>query len=108
MKKTYLLTPGPTPIPESVAAGFARPIIHHRTAAFEKLFEDVRKGLKYLYQTRQEVLMLAASGTGAMEAAVSNLFKKGDKVITLNAGKFGERWTKIAKTLWPQSCRNQS
>ena len=98
MKKTYLLTPGPTPIPESVSAGFARPIIHHRTAAFEKLFEDVRQGLKFLYQTRQEVLILSASGTGAMEAAVSNLFKKGDKVITLNAGKFGERWTKIAKT----------
>jgi aspartate aminotransferase-like enzyme len=98
MKKTYLLTPGPTPIPESVSAGFARPIIHHRTAAFEKLFEDVRQGLKFLYQTRQEVLILSASGTGAMEASVSNLFKKGDKVITLNAGKFGERWTKIAKT----------
>jgi serine---pyruvate transaminase len=98
MKKTYLLTPGPTPIPESISAGFARPIIHHRTAAFEKLFEDVRQGLKFLYQTRQEVLILSASGTGAMEAAVSNLFKKGDKVITLNAGKFGERWTKIAKT----------
>jgi aspartate aminotransferase-like enzyme len=98
MKKTYLLTPGPTPIPESVSAIFARPIIHHRTATFEKLFEDVRQGLKFLYQTRQEVLMLAASGTGAMEAAVANLFKRGDKVITLNAGKFGARWTKIAKT----------
>jgi aspartate aminotransferase-like enzyme len=97
MKKTYLLTPGPTPIPESVSAVFARPIIHHRTVAFEKLFEDVRQGLKFLYQTRQEVLILAASGTGAMEASVANLFKKGDKVITLNAGKFGARWTKIAK-----------
>jgi aspartate aminotransferase-like enzyme len=98
MKKTYLLTPGPTPIPESVSAVFSKPIIHHRTAAFEKLFEEVRQGMKYLYQTRQEVLLLAASGTGAMEAAVCNLFKKGDEVIVLNAGKFGERWTKLAKT----------
>ena len=97
MKKTYLLTPGPTPIPESVSAILASPIIHHRTPAFQAVFEDVRNGLKFLYQTRQDVLVLACTGTGAMEAAVTNLFKKGDKVITLNAGKFGERWTKIAQ-----------
>ncbi|MBY0470912.1 alanine--glyoxylate aminotransferase family protein [bacterium] len=97
MKKNYLLTPGPTAIPESVVSVFAQPIIHHRTPQFEKLFEDVKAGLKYLYQTKQDVLMLAATGTGAMDAAVSNLFRKGDKVITINGGKFGERWTKIAK-----------
>jgi len=97
MKKTYLLTPGPTQIPESISSLFARPIIHHRTPAFQTLFEDVRAGLKYLYQTKQDVLLLACTGTGAMDAAVSNIFKKGDKVLTLNAGKFGERWTKIAR-----------
>ncbi|MGZ3708487.1 MAG: pyridoxal-phosphate-dependent aminotransferase family protein [Bdellovibrionota bacterium] len=97
MRKTYLLTPGPTPIPESVLSVFGSPIIHHRTPAFEKLFEEVRTGMKYLFQTKQEVLLLAASGTGAMDAAVANLFKKGDKVLTINGGKFGERWTKIAK-----------
>ena len=97
MKKTYLLTPGPTPIPESVSAIFSKPIIHHRTPAFEFVFQDVRQGLKYLYQTKQDVLLLTATGTGAMDAAVSNLFNRGEKVISLNAGKFGERWTKIAK-----------
>ena len=96
MKKTYLLTPGPTQIPESVLSIFARPIIHHRTPAFQALFEECLKGLKTLYQTRQDVLILNCSGTGAMEASVSNLFRRGDKVITINGGKFGERWTKIA------------
>jgi aspartate aminotransferase-like enzyme len=98
MRKVYLLTPGPTPIPESVLAAMSQPIIHHRTPAFMSVFEDVRTGLKYLFQTKQDVIILTATGTGAMDATVSNLFKKGDKVITLNAGKFGERWTKIAKT----------
>lgn len=95
--KTYLMTPGPTPIPESISAVFAQPIVHHRTPAFQTLFEEVRTNLKYLYQTKQDVLILTASGTGAMEAAVANLFKKGDTVITIAAGKFGERWTKISK-----------
>ncbi len=97
MKKTYLLTPGPTAIPETVRSVFSQPIIHHRTPAFEKLFENCKEGLKYLFQTKQDVLMLAATGTGAMEAAVTNVFCKGDTVITVNAGKFGERWGKIAK-----------
>lgn len=96
-KKTYLLTPGPTPIPEIISASMAKPLVHHRTPEFEKIFQQVRDDLKLLFQTKQEVICLAATGTGAMEAAVSNLFRKGDKVITVNAGKFGERWTKIAK-----------
>lgn len=98
MRKTYLLTPGPTQIPETVSSIFARPVPHHRTPSFMAVFEDVRAGLKYLFQTKQEVLLLTATGTGAMDAAVSNLFCKGDTVITLNAGKFGERWTKIAQS----------
>jgi len=98
MRKTYLLTPGPTAIPETVLAALSQPMIHHRTPAFMTVFEEVRSGLKALFQTKQDVLVLTATGTGAMEAAVSNLFRKGDKVLVINAGKFGERWTKIAKT----------
>lgn len=97
MKKTYLLAPGPTPIPESVTATFVRPIIHHRTPGFQSILDDVRSGLKYVFQTRQDVLLLSSSGTGAMEAALTNLFSRGDEVITINGGKFGERWSKIAK-----------
>ena len=97
MRKTYLLTPGPTPIPESISSIFARPIIHHRTPAFQNLFEDVRAGLKYLFQTKQEVLLLTCTGSGAMDATISNLFCRGDSVIVVNGGKFGERWTKIAQ-----------
>lgn len=91
------MTPGPTSIPESISSLFARPIIHHRTPAFEAVFKEVKTQLQYLFQTQQDVLILSCSGTGAMDAAVSNLFKKGDTVITINAGKFGERWTQIAK-----------
>jgi aspartate aminotransferase-like enzyme len=97
MRKSYLLTPGPTAIPENVLAGFARPIVHHRTPVFQAVFEEVKNDLKWLFQTKQDVLILTATGTGAMEASISNVFKKGDKVITVNCGKFGERWTEIAK-----------
>lgn len=97
LKKSYLLSPGPTPVPEKITSTFAQPIMHHRTTEFEGLFQEVRENLKYLFQTEQDVLTLAATGTGAMEAAVCNLFKTGDTVITLNAGKFGERWTEIAE-----------
>lgn len=96
--KTYLLTPGPTPLPESVVSVFAQPIIHHRTPHFQALFAEVKEGLKEVFQTQQDVLMLTSTGTGAMDAAVSNLFKKGDTVITVNGGKFGDRWTKISKS----------
>jgi len=97
MKKTYLLTPGPTPLPESVISVFAQPIVHHRTSQFEGIFENVKNKLKTVFQTKQEVLILAATGTGAMDATVTNLFSKGDKVITVNGGKFGDRWTKMSK-----------
>lgn len=95
--KTYLLAPGPTPVPESVLTAMNQPIPHHRTAAFETVMAEVRQGLKKVFGTEQEVLLLAASGTGGMEAAISNLFSPGDEVLTLAAGKFGERWTKLAQ-----------
>lgn len=96
-RKTYLLTPGPTAIPESVSAVFAQPILHHRTPAFEKLFEGVRQGLQRLFQTKNEVLCLAATGSGAMEAAVVNLFSPGETVLVINAGKFGDRWRELGE-----------
>ena len=98
MIKRYLLTPGPTPVPPEVALRMAEPIIHHRTPEFSKIFSEVRSGLRALFQTREDVLVLASSGTGAMEAAVVNLLSAGDQVIVVNGGKFGERWTKICQS----------
>ena len=95
--KKYVFTPGPVPVPSEVLIEMAKPIIHHRTAEFEKIFEEVRDGLKYIYQTKEEVFVLASSGTGAMEAGIVNTLSKGDKVLVINGGKFGERWGKISK-----------
>ena len=94
--KEYLMSPGPTPIPERVLLAMAEPIIHHRAPKFEKLLEEVRINLKYLFQTNKEVILHASSGTGAMEAAVVNTLSSGDKVLTVRGGKFGERWSEIA------------
>ena len=95
MKKKYLLTPGPTPLPPEVLKAAALPIIHHRTPEFQKIFAEVNEGLKYLFQTKGDVFTFAASGTGVMEAAVANLLSPGDKAIAVCAGKFGERWAEI-------------
>jgi len=96
MIKKYLLAPGPTPVPSKVRLAMAQPIIHHRTPQFEAVFAEVQAGLKKLFKTSQEVIILAASGTGAMEAAVINTCSPGDRVLVVNGGKFGERWGKIA------------
>lgn len=95
--KKYLFTPGPTPVPEEVLLAMAGPILHHRAADFIPLFEEVRKNLKWLYQTEQDVFLFASSGTGAMEAAVSNLLRKGDHALVVRGGKFGERWAEICE-----------
>lgn len=95
--KKYVFTPGPVPVPSEVLIEMAKPIIHHRTAEFEEMFAEVREGLKYIYDTKQEVFILAASGTGAMEASVANTLSTGDKVLVVNSGKFGERWGKICR-----------
>ena len=95
--KSYLLTPGPTPVPERIALAMAQPILHHRAPAFEKIFARVREDLKWVFQTKNDVLVFAASGTGAMEGAVTNFLRKGDKAIVVDGGKFGERWWKICK-----------
>jgi aspartate aminotransferase-like enzyme len=96
MIKKYLLAPGPTPVPESVLLAMAQPIFHHRTPQFEALFAETQKSLQALFKTTQDVLILASSGTGAMEAAVTNTTSPGDRVLVVNGGKFGERWGKIA------------
>jgi len=97
MLKRYLLTPGPTPVPPEVLLRMSQPLIHHRTPEFSQLFTEVQDGLRWLFQTEQEVLILAASGTGAMEAAVVNTCAAGDTVIVVNGGKFGARWLKICQ-----------
>jgi aspartate aminotransferase-like enzyme len=98
MIKQFLLTPGPTPIPDEVRTAMAESSVHHRTPQFSKIFTEVQEGLKALFGTRSDVLILAASGTGAMEAAVTNLFSPGEKVLVVNGGKFGERWLRICKS----------
>ena len=97
MLKNYLLTPGPTPIPPRVLETMARPIIHHRTPEFQKIIQEVEEDLKYVYQTKNEVLLFAASGTGAMEGTVVNLLSPGDKALVVRGGKFGERFGEICQ-----------
>lgn len=95
MIKSYLLAPGPTPVPERVALAMAQPILHHRTPQFSRIFAEAKAGLKELFQTSQDVLVLSASGTGAMESSITNLYSAGDEILTVNGGKFGERWGRI-------------
>jgi aspartate aminotransferase-like enzyme len=97
IKKYYLLSPGPTPIPDEVLSIASESIIHHRTPEFSKLLMEVIEGIKYVFQTKQDIYILTSSGTGAMQAAVVNLLSPGDKVITINGGKFGERWGHICR-----------
>src|SRR5277367_1506028 len=97
VKKQRLLTPGPTPLYPPALHAMMASDIHHRTEDFRKVYKQALTDLKELMHTSNDVLCFAASGTGAMDAAVSNLFSRGDKVIVCAAGKFGERWTEIAK-----------
>ncbi len=97
MKKNYLLTPGPTPLPPEVCEALAKPIIHHRTPGFQAILKEAVEGLQYVYQTKSDVFIFSSSGTGAMEAAVCNLLSCGDTAITVESGKFGERWTELCQ-----------
>ena len=97
IKKYYLLSPGPTPIPDKVLSVAAEPIIHHRTPEFSNIFMEVTEGIKTVFETKEDVFILTSSGTGAMETAVVNTLSPGDKVIIINGGKFGERWGNICK-----------
>jgi aspartate aminotransferase-like enzyme len=97
IRKQRLLTPGPTPLYPPALHAMMASDIHHRTEDFRKAYRSCLADLKEVLGTSNDVLMFASSGTGAMEASVSNLFSKGDKVIVCSAGKFGERWAEIAK-----------
>jgi len=97
LRKNRLFTPGPTPLLPSAQVAMASYAAHHRTADFRALFSRVLADLKLFIGTQNDVLVLTASGTGFMEAAVSNLTSPGDKVLVLTAGKFGERWVSLAK-----------
>lgn len=98
MKKSYIMTPGPVPISNEVLIEHGRPLMHHRSPEFSKIFAEVTDKLKKFMQTTNDVFILTSSGTGAMEAAVTNTFSKGDKVLVVNAGNFGERFKKISTT----------
>ncbi len=97
MMKYRLMAPGPTPVPEDVLTEMAKPIWHHRTPAFEKVMAEVQADLKWLYQTKNDVLLLSSSGTGAMEASLINTCSPGDTILVVDGGKFGERFAKIGK-----------
>jgi aspartate aminotransferase-like enzyme len=97
IRKTRLFTPGPTPLLPAAQFAMAAADIHHRTAEFRALYTRVLAQLKEFVGTKNDVIILSSSGTGAMEAAVSNLTSPGDRVLVLTAGKFGERWSALAK-----------
>ena len=97
IRKTRLFTPGPTPLLPAAQFAMAAADIHHRTVEFRALYQRVLDQLKAFVGTKNDVLLLACSGTGAMEASISNLTSPGDRVLVLSAGKFGERWRDIAK-----------
>lgn len=97
MKRNLLLTPGPTQIPADLCEVLGRPIIHHRTPQFQENLKEVVTGLQEIIQTKNDIYLLASSGTGGMEASVSNLINPGDKAIAVDSGKFGERWVELCQ-----------
>ena len=97
MAKKYLMTPGPTPVPEDIRLEMAKPIIHHRTKEYQAIFKDATEGLRKIFKTSNDVYTFTSSGTGAMEASIVNVLSPGDKIIVVRGGKFGERFGDIAK-----------
>ena len=97
MQKPRLMTPGPAPVPEDVLLELARPVIHHRSAEAKDVVKEVTAGLKDVFRTKNDVMILTASGTGAMEAAAVNAIPPGGKAIVLNAGYFAARWANLCK-----------
>src|SRR6202051_3406743 len=97
LKKNRLFTPGPTPLLPQAQTAMASYSAHHRTADFRALFTRVLADLQEFIGTKNDVLVLSSSGTGFMEASISNLTAPGDRVLVLSSGKFGERWTSLAQ-----------
>ena len=100
-----LMTPGPTNVPEDIREVLGQDLIHHRSAEYSKLFRGLNDKLKQIFKTKSDVITLTCSGTGAMESAVVNLFSRGDKVLVINTGKFGERFVEIC-TVYGIDCIN--
>lgn len=96
--KYRLFAPGPTPVPDRVRKRMADEVLHHRTALAKKTYGQVREGLRWIFQTTEEVLCLVGTGTAAMEGSVVNFLSPGDTAIFINGGKFGERWGKLLRT----------
>ncbi len=96
MLKKRLMTPGPTQVPEEALLTLAKQVAHHRTPEFVKLLAEVLDGLKYVFATKNDVIVLTSSGSGAMEAAMVNTVPRGGKCIVLDAGRFAQRWHEIA------------
>ncbi|MCY6484817.1 alanine--glyoxylate aminotransferase family protein [Clostridium aestuarii] len=97
MKNKLLMTPGPTTVPNRVLKKMSEAVIHHRSGEYCNLFAEMNEKIKYVFQTENPVLTFPAAGTGGLEAAIVNMFSKGDKVLAVSAGVFGERFIKIAK-----------
>lgn len=96
--KQFLMIPGPTPIPNEILAAMNHQMIGHRGPVFSKILGEVIDGLKWAYETKNDVMVFPCSGTGGMEVAVVNTLSAGDKALFVNVGNFGDRWIKIAKT----------
>ncbi|QGJ69507.1 L-aspartate aminotransferase apoenzyme /phosphoserine aminotransferase apoenzyme [Planctomycetales bacterium 10988] len=97
MPKNRLMTPGPTQVPENARLALAREIIHHRTPEARQWLAEALDGLKYVFQTKGDVIVISCSGTGAMEAAVVNTVPAGGKMIVLDAGRFAHRWAEVGE-----------
>lgn len=95
--KTYNFNPGPTPVPDHITQKMAEPILSHRSSEFSNLLDQISQNLKYVFQTRNDVITLTASGSGAMETAVVNLLNSGDRVLAIRSGKFGGRWVELCE-----------
>jgi serine---pyruvate transaminase len=105
MPTPRLFSPGPTLVPESALVAMSRQVMHHRTPEFRGILANVLEGLKEVFATRNDVLLLTSSGTGAMEAAVVNLMRRGGKAIVLESGKFAERWRILCETFGAEVVR---
>jgi aspartate aminotransferase-like enzyme len=106
--KQYLMTAGPTPIPPAVSQAMAQPVLYHRAPAFVEVYARCLARLKDVFQTENDVLVFAASGSGAMESAVANLTRPGEPALVASCGKFGERWAELSEAFGADVVHHQA
>src|SRR2546428_1763927 len=106
--KERLFTPGPTPLRIEAEARTLAATLHHRTEAFRQLVRETLENLRYFFNTQNDVLIFTSSGTGAMEGALANLLSPGERVLVGTAGKFGERWLRLAQAYGPPARQGES